>query len=277
MDARRALREAASPPPPSPPSSRSARSSCRRTTSPPSSGCLPRGRARPRVARRRRDASSAWGLALGGIMLSAPLSGGASSATPGAPLAWGAAAGRLVFPPFFFGWRPFCRPEIPFSLWLRPGEVLGEIAGQSLLVALPEEAFYRGYLQSRLDEAWPPRAPRARRRLGPGSWSPAPSSPSGTSSPSPTRRASPSSSRRCSSAGSARARAASAPASSSTRCATCTRRASAAGYGALLTDCPRAALFDMDRTLLRRETASLWVRYQRDTGEASLVDALRVG
>jgi HAD superfamily hydrolase (TIGR01490 family) len=33
----------------------------------------------------------------------------------------------------------------------------------------------------------------------------------------------------------------------------------------------------MDRTLLRRETASLWVRYQRDTGEATLFDALRVG
>jgi HAD superfamily hydrolase (TIGR01490 family) len=40
---------------------------------------------------------------------------------------------------------------------------------------------------------------------------------------------------------------------------------------------PRAALFDMDRTLLRRESASLWIRYQRDTGEADLVDAIRVG
>ena len=34
----------------------------------------------------------------------------------------------------------------------------------------------------------------------------------------------------------------------------------------------RAALFDMDRTLLRKETASLYVRYQRDIGEASLAD-----
>ncbi len=35
---------------------------------------------------------------------------------------------------------------------------------------------------------------------------------------------------------------------------------------------PRAALFDMDRTLVRKETASLYVRYQRDIGEATLAD-----
>ena len=37
----------------------------------------------------------------------------------------------------------------------------------------------------------------------------------------------------------------------------------------------RAALFDMDRTLLRKETASLYVRYQRDVGEATTRDLLR--
>jgi HAD superfamily hydrolase (TIGR01490 family) len=35
---------------------------------------------------------------------------------------------------------------------------------------------------------------------------------------------------------------------------------------------PRLALFDMDRTLVRKNTASLYVRYQREIGEASLVD-----
>jgi HAD superfamily hydrolase (TIGR01490 family) len=38
----------------------------------------------------------------------------------------------------------------------------------------------------------------------------------------------------------------------------------------------RAALFDMDRTLVRKETVSLWARYQRDIGEATLVDRLKV-
>jgi HAD superfamily hydrolase (TIGR01490 family) len=39
---------------------------------------------------------------------------------------------------------------------------------------------------------------------------------------------------------------------------------------------PRAALFDMDRTLLRKETASLYVRYQRERGEATWRDMARV-
>src|SRR5450755_3326998 len=37
----------------------------------------------------------------------------------------------------------------------------------------------------------------------------------------------------------------------------------------------RAALFDMDRTLVRRETATLYVRYQREIGEATLTDLAR--
>ncbi len=39
---------------------------------------------------------------------------------------------------------------------------------------------------------------------------------------------------------------------------------------------PRAALFDMDRTLVRKETASLYIRYQRRMGEAKTRDVLRV-
>jgi HAD superfamily hydrolase (TIGR01490 family) len=37
----------------------------------------------------------------------------------------------------------------------------------------------------------------------------------------------------------------------------------------------RAALFDMDRTLVRKETASLYVRYQRDIGQATTLDLLK--
>ncbi|WP_394832066.1 HAD-IB family hydrolase [Pendulispora rubella] len=39
---------------------------------------------------------------------------------------------------------------------------------------------------------------------------------------------------------------------------------------------PRAALFDLDRTLVRKETASLYVRYQRSIGEATWRDAARM-
>ena len=38
---------------------------------------------------------------------------------------------------------------------------------------------------------------------------------------------------------------------------------------------PRAALFDMDRTLLRVETISLYVKHQRKLGEATWVDAVK--
>ena len=38
----------------------------------------------------------------------------------------------------------------------------------------------------------------------------------------------------------------------------------------------KAALFDMDRTLVRIDSATLYVRYQRDRGEATFRDAARV-
>lgn len=39
---------------------------------------------------------------------------------------------------------------------------------------------------------------------------------------------------------------------------------------------PRAALFDMDRTLLRVETASLYFKFQRKIGEATRLDAVKL-
>lgn len=39
----------------------------------------------------------------------------------------------------------------------------------------------------------------------------------------------------------------------------------------------RAALFDMDRTLIRKDSASLYTRYRRDIGAASLKDMAQVG
>lgn len=50
--------------------------------------------------------------------------------------------------------------------------------------------------------------------------------------------------------------------------------------GACYNPCPllrRAALFDLDRTLIRVDSARLYTRFRRDRGEASWLDALRVG
>lgn len=57
----------------------------------------------------------------------------------------------LVFPPFVAGFYLFNAPDRPFTLLL-PDALPGYLAGQLLVVALPEEALFRGYVQSRLSE-----------------------------------------------------------------------------------------------------------------------------
>jgi membrane protease YdiL (CAAX protease family) len=49
-----------------------------------------------------------------------------------------------------------------------PPEFLLGAATQVLVVAVPEELFFRGYLQGRLDERWPPRWQVGQATLGPG-------------------------------------------------------------------------------------------------------------
>ena len=70
--------------------------------------------------------------------------------------------------PFFFVWRFWWDPKLSFSLGMRPAELGNEVLGQVLVIALPEEAFYRGYVQSRLDEAWAPRWNVLGATVGPG-------------------------------------------------------------------------------------------------------------
>jgi membrane protease YdiL (CAAX protease family) len=51
---------------------------------------------------------------------------------------------------------------------LKPWEFTNDVFGQLVIIALPEEAFYRGYLQSRLDDVWAPRWRIAGAEVGPG-------------------------------------------------------------------------------------------------------------
>ena len=63
----------------------------------------------------------------------------------------------VVFPPFVVGFYAWHRPTHPFA-W-SPGPDLGSfVLTQLLLVGLPEEALFRGYVQTRLGDAWPTRA-----------------------------------------------------------------------------------------------------------------------
>lgn len=97
-----------------------------------------------------------FGLSLAGLLEPEPLS--ARRLARGAARASGfaLAAAALFFPLFWLGYVLWWSPDRPFSPVLRTA-LLDEVLGQSLVIALPEEAFYRGYLQSALDQAWRPR------------------------------------------------------------------------------------------------------------------------
>jgi membrane protease YdiL (CAAX protease family) len=98
----------------------------------------------------------------------------------GRSLAYAAVAVALIFPLFLVGYaswqrlacavrwlHPMVLGPCAGSVWARfhprlPQGALELAAAQLLVVALPEEFFFRGYLQGRLAEAWP----GARRVLG---------------------------------------------------------------------------------------------------------------
>jgi len=97
------------------------------------------------------------GLALAGLVLPGPIDGRRLLRGVGATVLWALLLATITFVPFFFGWRTFWHARGTFSLHVPPWEALNEVFGQLVIIALPEEAFYRGYLQSRLDEVLPQR------------------------------------------------------------------------------------------------------------------------
>ncbi len=60
----------------------------------------------------------------------------------------------VVFPPFVLGYLLWHRPPGDFALTL-PESPVSFVASQLVAVALPEEAFFRGYLQTRLADGMP--------------------------------------------------------------------------------------------------------------------------
>jgi membrane protease YdiL (CAAX protease family) len=108
------------------------------------------------------------GLALGGLVIPGPFDWARVLRNAVTALGWALAASAIVAVPFFVGWRFWWAPRFSFALNMRPADAAGELLGQLLVIALPEEAFYRGYLQSRLDEAWTPRWWVLGARVGPG-------------------------------------------------------------------------------------------------------------
>lgn len=68
----------------------------------------------------------------------------------------GLGTAAVIFPPFIAGYYFWFSPSRPFSFIWPDGHWEFALT-QLLVVALPEEAFFRGYVQTRLSDRWPPR------------------------------------------------------------------------------------------------------------------------
>ncbi len=120
------------------------------------------------VWRRDDDRVRRAGLGFAGLLLKERIDARRVARATGRAVLGAVVLGLVLFVPYYFAWRLWWRPQHPFYLFVHPLETTNEILGQVLLIALPEEAFYRGYLQSRLDEALPPRTRVLGATVGPG-------------------------------------------------------------------------------------------------------------
>jgi membrane protease YdiL (CAAX protease family) len=96
-----------------------------------------------------------YGLSLGGLFEPEALSPEKLARSALGALGWGLGLALLIFPAFWLGYWFWYRPSTAFTPASAPS-LWNEVLGQLLGVAFPEEVFYRGYLQSALDRAWPP-------------------------------------------------------------------------------------------------------------------------
>ncbi len=62
----------------------------------------------------------------------------------------------VVFPPFVLGFYFWHAPTQPFA-FLPHSQFISYLLTQIVVVGLPEEMFFRGYVQGRLEDAWPKR------------------------------------------------------------------------------------------------------------------------
>jgi CAAX protease family protein len=109
----------------------------------------------------------AYGLSLGGVLEPTPIDARRVLRDAAQALGWALLLMAIVFPIFWLGYRAVWHPRMHFSFRM-PASLFDEIAGQLVVIALPEEAFFRGYLQSALDRAWAPRWRILGADLGPG-------------------------------------------------------------------------------------------------------------
>jgi uncharacterized protein len=92
------------------------------------------------------------GLGLGGVFEPVPLDARRVLSAFGLSLRWVLACSMLFFPPFWAGFVAWWNPARGFEWPAPPGPDL--VLTQILGIAVPEEMFYRGYLQTALDDTF---------------------------------------------------------------------------------------------------------------------------
>ena len=120
------------------------------------------------VLRHDSDTLRAYGLALGGLTEPLALDYRRLVGDTAKALGWALLMAAIFYPPFWYGYTVWWKVAQPFSLAF-PDDFASRALGQVLVIALPEEAFFRGYLQSALDGHWKGRCWRVLgAELGPG-------------------------------------------------------------------------------------------------------------
>jgi uncharacterized protein len=105
-----------------------------------------------------------YGLSMGGLLEAGPLSASRLLRSALGALGYALAAALVIYPCFWLGFR----------IWWKVGEfhpaplgpVISDALGQLLVIALPEEAFYRGYLQTSLERELSPKLSIFGTRIG---------------------------------------------------------------------------------------------------------------
>lgn len=113
-----------------------------------------------------RDQIARYGLSFAGLFDPEPLSSARIVREVGRAAIWALGAALIFLPPFWLGFLWWWHIRVPFHA-PRLNALGSDLSGQLLVIALPEETFYRGYLQSALDEVYKPRWRVFGAQLGP--------------------------------------------------------------------------------------------------------------